>query len=139
MRSKKKNPISKEAWANRFRILDLIRKFRSSNLNMNPSEITQFKLLYKTKRVHRIYSYEIESKFDMTGEEVREVIKHWRRNGELIAPSGNGYFYAETKEEALRGLENLEGRHNSLGVTIQCYKNAIKDRFGEPGQMGMPL
>ncbi len=63
---------------------------------------------------NRIYSYQLESQYNLTGAELRNIIKELRRSGEPIANSKEGYYYARDINELKETLEDLRGRALSM-------------------------
>lgn len=66
-----------------------------------------------------IYSAELEAHFEITGSEVRDIIRSLRRDGHPIANSSKGYFYARTYTEIEPTILDLKSRSLSMLETIK--------------------
>ena len=72
-----------------------------------------------------ILSSEIEQVLEMTGGEVRQIIRELRRNRTPIANSSKGYYLARTFEEIDATINNLHSRAMSQLVTIKELRNCF--------------
>lgn len=70
-----------------------------------------------------VYSAEIERQYNLSGAEVRSAIRDLRRQGEPIANSSNGYYYARDLNELQETLSDLRGRANSLLNTARLLES----------------
>ena len=72
-----------------------------------------------------ILSLEIEEALEMSGGEVREIIRELRRKRTPIANSQKGYYLARTYEEIEPTINNLHSRAMSQLVTIKELRNSF--------------
>ena len=91
-------------------------------MNTNNSNLILASIKLRTKK-NPIYSGELESQYNLTGFEVRNIIRELRRDGEPIANSKQGYYYARNINEIQETLQDLRGRATSLLNTARLLEN----------------
>lgn len=69
-----------------------------------------------------IYSAVLEKEFNISGAELRKIIREFRREGKPIANSKDGYFFAQSYEEFKPTIKDLEDRAMSMLNTIKKFK-----------------
>lgn len=83
-------------------------------------------------RLHRkenpVYSKEIENCFNITGVQVRDIIRELRREGKPVANSKQGYYWARNEIELQETIEDLESRSFSMLKTIEGLRKAFKTK-----------
>lgn len=65
-------------------------------------------------------SSKIEGHLGLRGAEVRQLVKHLRREGHPIASNGKGYFYAKNIEELMPTLDHMKCRRDSINYTMNA-------------------
>ena len=76
---------------------------------------------------NRIFSYQLESQYNLCGAEIRSIIKELRRSGEPIANSKDGYYYARDINELKETLEDLRGRATSMLNTASLMEKRFNN------------
>ena len=76
------------------------------------------------KENNPVFSKKIESYFDVSGSEVRQIVLHLRRCGYPIASCSKGYFWAENSQQLAQTIHHLEQRKSSIAYTIEKMKQA---------------
>lgn len=91
-----------------------------------------------------IPSRDLESKYNLTGAEIRSLIKEMRQEGHLIGSWGNskdhegGYFVITTVREYLETKNHLQHRALSMLQTIKMMDVEAKKSFGSIGAERQP-
>ena len=81
-------------------------------------------------RRHAVSSQRLEQKLNLSGNAIRKQVNTLRRDGEPIASSGNGYFYAENAAEVYATIRSLKKMRRGLDAAIEGLEMALA-RFGE--------
>lgn len=68
-----------------------------------------------------VLSNKLENAYDISGEQVREVIRELRRSGHTITGTRKGYYYARTLSEKLEGANDIAHRFISLRKTLIAW------------------
>ena len=81
-------------------------------------------------RRRAVSSQRLEQKLNLSGNAIRKQVNTLRREGEPIASSGNGYFYAENAAEVYATIRGLKKMRRGLDAAIEGLEMALA-RFGE--------
>ena len=63
--------------------------------------------------------------------DVRALVNYWRREGEPIASSGHGYFYARTWDELEPTVSQLEDRMAAIQAARDGLLNGMRQKQGQ--------
>lgn len=100
-------------------IPDLI-KMKNLLLKANILEIVK-----KHREDNPVYSLKLEELFNLSGSNVRDIVRELRREGFPIANSKSGYYYAESFEQIKGTVNDLEGRARSLIITANKLRKSF--------------
>ena len=81
-------------------------------------------------RRRAVSSQRLEQKLNLSGNAIRKQVNALRREGEPIASSGNGYFYAENAAEVYATIRSLKKMRRGLDAAIEGLEMALA-RFGD--------
>ena len=81
-------------------------------------------------RRRAVSSQRLEQKLNLSGNAIRKQVNTLRRDGEPIASSGKGYFYAENADEVYATIRSLKKMRRGLDAAIEGLEMALA-RFGE--------
>lgn len=91
--------------------------------------------LYEEINREPVISKRLESIFDLSGPEIREIIKYARRNGHPVASNNYGYYIEMDYDKCMENIIHLEERAMSQLFTVNrmrqlCPQNQqLKMRF----------
>jgi hypothetical protein len=83
------------------------------------------------RRYGPVLSRDLESMFSVTGSQVREIVRHYRREGELIVSGSQGYWYAKDWKEFQEAMHHMESRALDILETMKL----LRKKYEMPGQM----
>jgi Mn-dependent DtxR family transcriptional regulator len=72
-----------------------------------------------------VKSAELEAAFNMTGSQVRDLVRRLRRQGYWIASGSTGYWIARTRIEYEDSMRHLRSRAMSLLMTLRDMKISL--------------
>ena len=81
-------------------------------------------------RRRAVSSQRLEQRLNLSGNEIRKQVNTLRREGEPIASSGNGYFYAENAAEVYATIRSLKKMRRGLDAAIEGLQMELA-RFGD--------
>ena len=96
--------------------------------------------MYGTKS-KPVRSKVLEDLCGLTGAGVRNIVRELRRSGEMIGIESHerekrgGYYLITEYDDFIDTIKNLEGRRNSLSITINTMKDKANEYFGKTIQM----
>ena len=93
--------------------LDILKRIQSSTVNMP------------------IKSSTLEREYRLSSEQIREVVRYWRRSHKPIGSGRNGYYWCRTYGEYKPTIENLINRRNSLDKTIRAMQSSFDTSGGQ--------
>lgn len=88
-------------------------------------------------KANAIYNNELQSLApEMTGERVRKIINHIRRNDLVpcLVASSRGYFVADTEAELIDYEDSLRGRESAIREVRESIERQRRIRFSRVGQ-----
>jgi hypothetical protein len=71
------------------------------------------------RRYGPVLSRDLEAMFSVTGSQVREIVRHYRREGELIVSGSQGYWYAADWPDFEKAMYHLESRALDMLETMK--------------------
>ena len=97
-----------------------------SVMSYNQNGIKAMIFLHKTN--NPIRSKQIELDYNISGPQIREIVKELRREGYDICTTGEkgGYYVADEPKDVLEGIQDLEKRVSSMNKTIAMWKKNSK-------------
>ena len=84
----------------------------------------------KRSKYKPIVSKDLERCFDISGSEVRDIVRVLRRKGEPIVGSNTGYFLASGTGEIQELIADLVSRISSMSETVKAIKDKAYDKYG---------
>lgn len=90
-----------------------------------------FAKLKLASKEYPVYSAKLESELNISGVQVRDMIRELRRSGVPVANSKQGYFIAESYEDIIETITDLESRCNSMHETVTALKKIFKNDLQE--------
>lgn len=83
------------------------------------------------RRYGPVLSRDLEAMFGVTGSQVREIVRHYRREGDLIVSGTPGYWYAKDWKEFEKAMYHLESRALDMLETMKM----LRKKHELPGQL----
>jgi predicted transcriptional regulator len=80
-----------------------------------------------------VKSADLERMFGIGGAQVREIVRHYRREGELIISGSQGYCVALDWKEFITAMHHLESRALDMLETMSL----LRKKYEKPGQIGL--
>ena len=93
---------------------------------MEKDTIAEHLRRYHLGEQNAVTSRGLETAFDVSGKELRDLINTLRRGGVPIASSGAGYFYAATEQEVRATIAHMTHRISGIAAAIRGLTQALE-------------